>query len=219
MPKSRPYTATQLALLDHLLLPWKWKRKPVHTRALWHPVCAIGLLGTMRDSDRSGSQLLKPLAVCVCVVVQLLLPDSSLTNLAIYRSRLSRARRRSLQRTLHSSRDELYVSVRVCCPVSLFVVKGRVERVVNTSKMASLGGLSVQVNAEGWGCDQNLCCFYNCCVRRASTRFHDVCRPTGVPPGLENVPFAPFSKNDQLGKASDWTNSNFPRVQAGAHAP
>jgi hypothetical protein len=40
----------------------------------------------------------------------------------------------------------------------------------------------------------------------------------GVPPGLESVPFAPFSKNDQLGKASDWTNSNFPRVQAGACA-
>jgi hypothetical protein len=44
----------------------------------------------------------------------------------------------------------------------------------------------------------------------------DWCRPTGVPPGLENVPFAPFSKMDKLGRASDWTSNNFPRVQAGA---
>jgi hypothetical protein len=58
----------------------------------------------------------------------------------------------------------------------------------------------------------------NICDRFANfecpTGFHP-CRPLGVPPGLENVPFAPFSKNDPLGKASDWTSSNFARVQAG----
>lgn len=104
-------------------------------------------------------------------------------------------------------------------PSCQFVVNSCVYGVVHTSNMTSLGGLSVQVNTEGWGYDHKpmLCCYF--CLRRASMRFQDVCRPTGVPPGLENVPFAPFSKNDQLGKASDWTNSNFPRVQAGAHAP
>lgn len=40
--------------------------------------------------------------------------------------------------------------------------------------------------------------------------------PTDVAPELKNVPFAPFSKSDKLGRASDWTNTSYPRVHGGA---
>ncbi|GBG00453.1 eukaryotic translation initiation factor 3 subunit D-like [Raphidocelis subcapitata] len=33
--------------------------------------------------------------------------------------------------------------------------------------------------------------------------------PSTVPEHLQGVPFAPFSKTDKLGKAADWTNTNF----------
>ena len=38
--------------------------------------------------------------------------------------------------------------------------------------------------------------------------------PVGVPEEFENIPFAPFSKSDKLGKASDWSvQSNYPNRQ------
>ena len=48
----------------------------------------------------------------------------------------------------------------------------------------------VEANATGWG-------------------------PTDVPEALKDVPFAPFNKYEKLGKASDWTNTSYPRVYLG----
>lgn len=31
--------------------------------------------------------------------------------------------------------------------------------------------------------------------------------PSGEPSFFQNVPYAPFSKSDKLGKAADWTNT------------
>lgn len=33
--------------------------------------------------------------------------------------------------------------------------------------------------------------------------------PSDVPAHLKDIPFAPFSKQDKLGKAADWTNQNY----------
>ena len=33
--------------------------------------------------------------------------------------------------------------------------------------------------------------------------------PCSVPPQLAEIPFAPFSKSDRLGRVSDWTQSAY----------
>lgn len=56
--------------------------------------------------------------------------------------------------------------------------------------MATFALPVVEQNSDGWG-------------------------PTDVSPELKNVPFAPFSKSDKLGKASDWTNTSYQRMHGG----
>lgn len=43
---------------------------------------------------------------------------------------------------------------------------------------------AVVENADGWG-------------------------PSTLPEHLKDMPFAPFGKNDKLGRAADWTQSNY----------
>jgi hypothetical protein len=40
--------------------------------------------------------------------------------------------------------------------------------------------------------------------------------PSTVPERLAGIPFAPFSKNDKLGKAADWTNQNYQKYSGEA---
>lgn len=40
-----------------------------------------------------------------------------------------------------------------------------------------------------------------------------------IPPHLKDVPFAPFSKTDKLGKAADWTNQNYQKYSGRGQAP
>jgi hypothetical protein len=53
--------------------------------------------------------------------------------------------------------------------------------------------LDVEDNQEGWG-------------------------PSTVPERLKDMPFAPFSKGDKLGKAADWTANAYNAKFAGARA-
>ena len=42
--------------------------------------------------------------------------------------------------------------------------------------------------------------------------------PCAVPDHLKDVPFAPFSKGDKLGKAADWTQQAYQRNQGACSA-
>lgn len=52
--------------------------------------------------------------------------------------------------------------------------------------MAALSVPVVEDNGDGWG-------------------------PLNPPEKLKDVPYAPYGKNDKLGKAADWTQQNYQR--------
>ena len=43
--------------------------------------------------------------------------------------------------------------------------------------------------------------------------------PCSVPEQYKDIPYAPFSKSDKLGKASDWMNSGYSKFNSKSNFP